>query len=71
MFVERTVLPGVLILTPRIFGDDRGCFFESFNIAFSQSIRAKIINLFRTITANLREECFAAFIISLADLRVS
>ena len=32
MFVEQTVLPGVLILTPRIFGDDRGFFFESFNM---------------------------------------
>lgn len=26
-----TPLPGVLILEPRVFGDDRGFFFESFN----------------------------------------
>jgi dTDP-4-dehydrorhamnose 3,5-epimerase len=26
-----TALPGVLLLTPKVFGDDRGFFFESFN----------------------------------------
>ena len=31
MLVETTVLPGVLVLTPKTFGDDRGFFFESFN----------------------------------------
>lgn len=31
MLVEQTALPGVAILTPRTFGDDRGSFFESFN----------------------------------------
>lgn len=31
MLVEETTLPGVLILTPQIFGDERGFFFESFN----------------------------------------
>ena len=31
MLIERTSLPGVLVLTPRTFGDDRGFFFESFN----------------------------------------
>lgn len=36
MLVEETDLPGVLVLTPRIFGDDRGFFFESFSArAFS------------------------------------
>ena len=38
MVVEQTALPGVVILTPRIFGDDRGFFFESFNTwVFSES----------------------------------
>lgn len=38
MLVEQTVLPGVVILTPRTFGDDRGFFFESFNTrVFSES----------------------------------
>ena len=29
--VVQTDLPGVLIVEPRVFGDDRGFFFESFN----------------------------------------
>lgn len=29
--VTATELPEVLILEPRVFGDDRGFFFESFN----------------------------------------
>lgn len=31
MNVTRTTLPGVLILEPKIFGDERGFFFESYN----------------------------------------
>lgn len=31
MIVEETALPGVLLITPRIFGDARGCFFETWN----------------------------------------
>lgn len=31
MKVIQTVIPGLLILEPRVFGDDRGFFFESFN----------------------------------------
>jgi len=39
MLLENTSLPGVLVLTPRSFGDDRGFFFESFNArAFSDSV---------------------------------
>ena len=38
MWVEQTALPGVVVLTPRTFGDERGFFFESFNSqAFSQT----------------------------------
>jgi dTDP-4-dehydrorhamnose 3,5-epimerase len=29
--VTRTALPGVLVIQPRVFGDERGLFFESFN----------------------------------------
>jgi dTDP-4-dehydrorhamnose 3,5-epimerase-like enzyme len=29
--VSPTTLPEVLILEPKVFGDDRGFFFESFN----------------------------------------
>ncbi|WP_447553417.1 dTDP-4-dehydrorhamnose 3,5-epimerase [Vreelandella sp. EE22] len=31
MQVEKTSLPGVVILTPKVFGDERGFFMESFN----------------------------------------
>lgn len=31
MKVEPTGLPGVLLITPDVYGDDRGCFFESWN----------------------------------------
>lgn len=31
MKIERTRLEGLLIIQPRVFGDDRGFFFESFN----------------------------------------
>jgi dTDP-4-dehydrorhamnose 3,5-epimerase len=31
MQVVQTVIPDVLILEPKVFGDDRGFFFESFN----------------------------------------
>ena len=29
--VTPTALPGVLVLTPKVFGDARGFFYESFN----------------------------------------
>lgn len=31
MNVVETTLPGVLILEPKVFGDERGFFYESFN----------------------------------------
>jgi dTDP-4-dehydrorhamnose 3,5-epimerase len=31
MLVETTCLPGVLVITPRVFSDPRGFFFESYN----------------------------------------
>lgn len=33
MNVTETSLPGVLVLEPRVFRDDRGFFFETFNLA--------------------------------------
>ena len=39
MKVIRTGIEGVVILEPRIFGDSRGCFFESFNQkAFDEAV---------------------------------
>lgn len=41
MDVEPTRLPGVLVLQPRVFGDDRGLFFESWNArTFAESVGA-------------------------------
>ncbi len=38
MQIEKTEIPGVLILTPKIFGDERGFFLESYNRqAFKQA----------------------------------
>ncbi|MCO6498243.1 MAG: dTDP-4-dehydrorhamnose 3,5-epimerase [Chitinophagaceae bacterium] len=31
MTIERTDFPGLIILTPKVFGDSRGYFFESYN----------------------------------------
>ncbi|MEE8437148.1 MAG: dTDP-4-dehydrorhamnose 3,5-epimerase family protein, partial [Candidatus Neomarinimicrobiota bacterium] len=33
MKIENTPLPGVLLIRPQIFPDDRGYFFESFRAA--------------------------------------
>ena len=39
MQVVRTALPEVLILQPKVFGDERGFFFESFNQrAFDEAV---------------------------------
>jgi len=43
VIVERTRLPEVLVLQPRIFGDERGFFTESWNKArFDQAVGASI-----------------------------
>jgi len=39
MVIEQTLLEGVLLFVPRVFSDDRGSFFESFNHrAFEEAI---------------------------------
>jgi dTDP-4-dehydrorhamnose 3,5-epimerase len=43
MQVTSTALPGVLMLEPKVFGDDRGFFFESFNQrAFDAAVGAHV-----------------------------
>ena len=43
MQVIQTALPGVLLLEPRVFGDERGFFFESFNEKlFTQAVGAPV-----------------------------
>ena len=39
-----TALPGVLLLEPRVFGDDRGHFFESYNArVFSAAVGREVV----------------------------
>ena len=39
MTIETTEIPGVLVLAPRVFADERGSFFESFNArAFAAAV---------------------------------
>lgn len=43
MKVTQTILPGVLVIEPLLFGDDRGFFFESFNArAFADAVGASL-----------------------------
>ena len=43
MDVIKTSIPGVLIIQPKVFGDDRGLFFESFNQAqFDDAVGRKV-----------------------------
>lgn len=44
MKVTATAIPGVLIIEPRVFGDERGFFFESYNQqAFDEAVGSKIV----------------------------
>ena len=45
MKAEPTALPGVILITPKVFGDERGFFFESWNErAFEAAgIRARFV----------------------------
>jgi dTDP-4-dehydrorhamnose 3,5-epimerase len=44
MLVEQTPLKGVLVFTPRLFSDERGHFFESFNHrAFEQAVGQPVV----------------------------
>ncbi|HXF79028.1 MAG TPA: dTDP-4-dehydrorhamnose 3,5-epimerase [Usitatibacter sp.] len=43
MKVTRTAIPEVLLIEPRVFGDDRGSFFESWNQrAFDQAVGREV-----------------------------
>lgn len=44
MKVTATAIPDVLIIEPRVFGDERGFFFESYNQqAFDEAVGSKIV----------------------------
>ena len=55
MLIEPTSLPGVLVLTPRTFGDERGFFFESYNARVFSDATGEKNSLLRIITASLHE----------------
>jgi dTDP-4-dehydrorhamnose 3,5-epimerase len=43
MKIEKTPIPGVLVIEPKVFEDSRGCFFESFNqAAFGAAIGERV-----------------------------
>ena len=43
MNVIKTAIPDVLIIEPKVFGDDRGFFFESFNqLQFEEAVGRKV-----------------------------
>ncbi|MBV4412032.1 dTDP-4-dehydrorhamnose 3,5-epimerase [Enterobacteriaceae bacterium YMB-R22] len=44
MQVIQTVMPDVFIFEPKVFGDDRGFFFESFNHKFFEEVIGKNVN---------------------------
>lgn len=58
MRVEETALPGVLLITPKVFGDARGFFLETFNAGRYEAagVRATFVqdNLSRSIRGTLR-----------------
>lgn len=44
MKITPTAIPDVLVMEPKVFGDDRGLFFESFNAAkFSAAVGREIV----------------------------
>lgn len=44
MKVMATAIPDVLVIEPRVFGDERGFFFESFNQqAFDEAVGSKVV----------------------------
>lgn len=44
MKVTATAIPDVLVIEPRVFGDQRGYFFESFNQqAFDEAVGSKVV----------------------------
>lgn len=43
MKVTATTIPGVLVIEPRVFADDRGAFFESYNTrAFAEAVGSAV-----------------------------
>ena len=56
MNVIKTAIPDVLIFEPKVFGDERGFFFESFNYRILRKQLAVKYLLCKIITRNLAKE---------------
>ena len=50
MNVIDTAIPGLKIIEPKVFGDERGFFYESFNENVLPSLQESICRLFRITT---------------------
>lgn len=71
MQVEETSLPGVFILSPKVFGDARGFFMESFNQkAFEEATGCKR-EFVQDNYSRSRQGCYVASITSLSSRKVS
>jgi dTDP-4-dehydrorhamnose 3,5-epimerase len=58
-----TVIPDLLLIEPKVFGDDRGWFFESFNEKdFSTAIGQKV-SFVQDNHSSSKKGCCAVFII--------
>src|ERR1700712_5074597 len=44
MQIQATAIPDVLIIEPKVFGDDRGFFYESFNAAKFAELTGSSVN---------------------------
>jgi hypothetical protein len=64
-------LPEVLIIEPRVFGDDRGFFYESFNQRRFQELTGVSPSLCRTITPAPQGMYCAGCIIRFGNRRAS
>jgi hypothetical protein len=68
MNVIKTAIPEVFIFEPKVFGDARGFFFESFSQKIFEEAVGKKSTSFRTTTHNRRKVCFVVCIISLTRM---
>lgn len=71
MNIIETSLPGVLIIEPKVFGDERGFFYESFNArAFEEATGLKR-NFVQDNHSRSQRACCVACITSLSTPRAN
>ena len=71
MKVTPTELPEVLLLEPKVYGDERGFFFESYNRRARSPRQGSMPSSCRTITRAPRGACCAACITRSSTPRAS